>query len=335
MKRIGSTPVAFLGFLIALLLAGQVQGERAVTCPDGEHESDGHCCGEGAEWVPARQKCFCLEKSGCPEKSSANERGDDDSADNPQGKAPGEWVRIKGGVFMMGSPTNESGRLPNEVLHRVKITRDFMMQTTEVTQGQFVDVMGYNPSKSDTCGSSCPVEQLSWHEAARYCNYISELEGLDNCYVCNNSLNNARCDPNSTFESPFDCPGYRLPTEAEWEYAARAGTKSERYGELDEIAWHRGNSDRAPHKVGEKQPNDWGLYDILGNVFEWCHDFYQDEYPEGSATDPWGPESGAHRVLRGGSYFHPAKNSRAAPRTGGTPGSRIGLLGFRPVKSVL
>ncbi|MBM3903474.1 MAG: formylglycine-generating enzyme family protein [Verrucomicrobia bacterium] len=124
---------------------------------------------------------------------------------------------------------------------------------------------------------------------------------------------------------------YRLPTEAEWEYAARAGTTGARYGELDTIAWWYGNAGNQTHPVKQKAPNAWGLYDMLGNVWEWCSD-WSGEYPTGSVTDPTGPNSGSVRVIRGGSWSDGARDARSADRDGRVPGAR-GLLGFRPALS--
>jgi len=125
---------------------------------------------------------------------------------------------------------------------------------------------------------------------------------------------------------------YRLPTEAEWEYAARAGTTGARYGELDTIAWWKGNAGKQTHPVKQKAPNAWGLYDMLGNVWEWCSDWY-DDYPTGSVTDPTGPVSGSQRVLRGGSYQSISGGPRSADRSRDGPGAGGNDLGFRPALS--
>jgi formylglycine-generating enzyme required for sulfatase activity len=266
----------------------------------------------------------------------------------------------------MGSPSNEPGRYDDEVSHRVTITRDFWLQATEVTQGQFQDAMSYNPSFFPSCGRSCPVEQVNWHEAAAYCNALSSREGLGQCYTCSGSGREVSCDMSSRYSTPYTCPGYRLPTEAEWEHAARAGTATALYTGsinilgrknapvLDPIAWYGGNSGVSysggfdcsgwperqqnasscgTHPVRQKRPNSLGLYDILGNVFEWCHDWYG-AYPTGVETNPVGPGTGSVRVLRGGSWFNLARYVRAANRLGSTPGSRDNGIGFRPSRSL-
>ena len=292
-------------------------------CPRGQHASAGQCCPNGEEWVPALRGCVGV--GGSSPRSSGN-RG------RPQ--APGEWVRIKAGSFTMGSPSNERGRDDDERQHRVTITRDFEIQTTEVTQGQFQDVMGYNPSRFTSCGRECPVEQVSWDEAAAYCNALSERASLGQCYGCNGSGRDVTCSPSSRYSLPYVCPGYRLPTEAEWEYAARAGTTGSRYGNLNAVAWYSDNSESTTHRVGQKRASVWGLYDMLGNVLEWCHDWYGDDYPSGSVTDPTGSASGSRRVFRGGSWGNLARGTRAAYRSRNTPGYRHYYLGFRPSRSL-
>ncbi len=242
----------------------------------------------------------------------------------------------------MGSPPGEEGRDDNETQHEVTLTQDFEILATEVTQSEFEAVMGYNPSHFSGC-ADCPVEWVSWYEAAAYCNALSDAAGLDRCYVCSGSDEEVECEPGSSFTTPYDCTGYRLPTEAEWEYAARAGTTTATYnGDLDDIdcssavvdpiAWYCGNSDDTTHLVGTRGSNDWGLHDMLGNVWEWCHD-WDDVYPDGSVTDPWGPPSGSHRVIRGGSWNFLARLARAALRGRDRPAYRYDNVGFRPVRS--
>jgi formylglycine-generating enzyme required for sulfatase activity len=238
-------------------------------------------------------------------------------------------VRIKPGTFMMGSPEGEPDRDADEVQHRVTLTRDFLMQATEVTQGQYQEVMGYNPSRNSSCGGECPVESVSWHESAAYCNALSAREVLSSCYRCSGSGPSVTCEP---VGNPYQCAGYRLPTEAEWEYAARAGTTGPRYGDVNAVAWYDQNSGSTLHPVRQKQPNAWGLYDMLGNVWEWSHDWYTEN--PGGATDPWGPGAGSYRVVRGGSWLCDAGYVRAASRFRFTSGTRYNDLGFRPSKTV-
>lgn len=213
---------------------------------------------------------------------------------------PVNFVRIPAGEFMMGSLEGGEGRGVGETRHKVRITKSFNMMTTPVTQELWEAVMGINPSYFR--GSNLPVETICWGECQ---NFISRL----------NKVSNQK---------------FRLPTEAEWEYACRAGSDSPTYGELDEIAWHNGNSGQKTHPVGMKQPNAWGLYDMLGNVWEWCQDWYG-EYFGHDVIDPVGPSTGSTRVIRGGARLNSADFVRAACRDAYSPGVRDDYLGFRLV----
>ena len=223
----------------------------------------------------------------------------------------------------MGSPSSEEGRSDFEAQHQVTLTRGFYLQTTEVTQGEWQAVMGNNPSFFTSCGSDCPVEQVSWLDAVGYANALARAEGLSECYDRRGEVRGS--------ESIYDCAGYRLPTEAEWEYAARAGTTGSRYGALDQVAWYRGNSGWTTHAVGGLQSNAWGLYDMLGNVWEWTHDGHG--VYGGTTTDPAGALSGSSRVVRGSSWFFDASFVRSAYRSSFTPGSRSLTIGFRLARS--
>ncbi len=268
--------------------------------------------------------------------------------------APGDWVVIRAGEFEMGSSPFEAGRDTDEWLHDVTLTHDFVIQSTEVTQLEFATVMRYNPSyysdtgPGSTCGPDCPVEVVTWYEAAAYANALSEDEELPLCYECSGFPPSVTCELSPDFETPYDCPGYRLPTEAEWEYAARAGDSRATYnGNLDgghlecempntvlaPIAWFCGNGGDITHTVALRDPNDWNLYDMLGNVAEWCHDWY-DAYPRDPVTDPWGPVGGPARVLRGGSTASTAAWNRAAFRFLTEPTNRYIDLGFRVARTL-
>ena len=236
------------------------------------------------------------------------------------GAAPGGYVRIEPGSFTMGSPSSEAGRDSDETQHRVTITRPFYLKATEVTQGEWRAVMGSNPSNFSSCGDDCPVEQVSWQDAVKYCNALSKREGLEECYS------------GDRFKG-LSCKGYRLPTEAEWEYAARAGNTTATHGALDAIAWHSGNSRSKTHPVGKKRANAWGLYDMIGNVYEWTNDWYEEKYPGGAVSDPAGPGSGSGRVYRGGGWNCTARFCRAANRYRFVPGGRRFNLGLRAARS--
>ena len=250
---------------------------------------------------------------------------------------PDGYVRIEPGTFSMGSPVGEVGHEPDEPQHTVAITRAFCMGQTEVIQAAWSWEMGSNPSmyqglEEPGCesGSICadflnepgsfhPVERVSWDDVVLYANALSRREGLSECYA------------GSTL-SGLDCDGYRLPTEAEWEYAARGGSTEATYGPLDTVGWYNGNSGNRPHAVGMKTPNGFGLYDMLGNVREWTGDWYGD-YPR-RVPDPTGPTTGTQRVFRGGSWLGEALWARAADRGTEAPDGRYGNLGFRLVRTV-
>lgn len=262
---------------------------------------------------------------------------------------PDGFVLIPAGTFTMGSPSSESGRDNDETQHQVTLTRDFFVQAHEVTQSEWRVSMGNNPSYFTSCGDTCPVENVNWYEAVAYANALSRQEGLEACYDVSGETGTLGggcggerwCDGDFAYANVdfagLDCEGYRLPTEAEWEYAARAGTTTSRYcgsseSCLDGIAWYRDNSLETAHRVGGKDSNEWGLYDVLGNVWEWCWDRYGD-YPRGSVTDSLGPTSGSYRVIRGGSWINFAWTARAANRGYRGPGIRNFILGFRLARS--
>ena len=231
-------------------------------------------------------------------------------------------VSLPAGRFRMGSPAGEEGRDSDETHHEVVLSRGFLIGETEVTQAEYAAVVGANPSGFQDLDR--PVEQVSWFDAVSFCNALSRRVGLEKAYVVNGTQ--------VTWKG-LSCPGFRLPTEAEWEYACRAGTTGARYGDLDDVAWYDGNSRSTTHPVRRKQPNAWGLYDTLGNVFEWCWDWYA-SYPSGVVTDPVGPASGSGRVDRGGSWGYGAQYARAASRIIYDPDYRGDYLGFRLARSL-
>ena len=214
------------------------------------------------------------------------------------------FAYIPAGEFQMGNTDNGP-------IHTVRISQGFQMGTTEVTQGQWKAVMGALPSKCDYgeltgefLGDNKPIICVNWDDAQEF---VRQMNLKNDGYK------------------------YRLPSEAEWEYAARAGTTGEYAGYLDSMGWYDGNAGGHTHEVGTKSANGWGLYDMHGNVWEWCQDWYGN-YPSGSVTDPTGAASGSYRVNRGGSWGDAAAHARSAVRHGSTPSVRYGYVGFRVVR---
>ncbi|MDR1420351.1 MAG: SUMF1/EgtB/PvdO family nonheme iron enzyme [Treponema sp.] len=267
-------------------------------------------------------------------------------AARPAARPVPDMVRIQGGMFTMGSPASEPGRGDNELRHQVTVG-SFYMGKYEVTQREYAALMGNNPSNFK--GDTLPVEQVSWYDAVEYCNKRSILEGLAPAYT----INKGRRDPNN--QSGYDdlkwtvtwkgnANGYRLPTEAEWEYACRAGTTGP-FTTGNNITTDQANyNGNRPYNnnakgidrqktvnVGSFAPNAWGLHDMHGNVMEWCWDWHG-VYPGGTQTDPAGPSSGSNRVLRGGSWPSIAQALRSADRGSSTPAIWSRNFGFRLVR---
>jgi formylglycine-generating enzyme required for sulfatase activity len=243
--------------------------------------------------------------AGIPANLGKTEAGERISVTLP-GDVSIEFMPIPAGTFMMGTseaavifPTGApvSGKMleNDEVQHRATLTKSFCLGIYEVTQKQWRAVMGTNPSRFK--GDRRPMEKVSWDDAVEFCRGASELTGRK----------------------------FRLPTEAEWEYACRAGTTS---------AYNTGNNfvqaNFGTHEVGSYSPNAWGLYDMHGNVWEWCSDWYGD-YPTGSVSDPQGPENGSRRVLRGGSWVNLPRFCSSSSRGRHDPGARFDDFGFRVV----
>jgi len=237
-----------------------------------------------------------------------------------------QMIALPGGTFTMGQKDSEVDEPPHEVT-----LSPFAIDKFEVTQEEYEKVMGNNPSKVK--GNKNPVEQVRWSDAVRYCNERSRLEGLEPAYDL------------KTWTCRFEANGYRLPTEAEWEYAARAGaTSAYSFGdsdsELPKYAWFKTSSDGKPHPAGQRKPNAWGLHDMHGNVWEWCNDFYKvDYYPQSPAQDPKGPDTGDKKVLRGGCWNSTSDACRSAFRYNENPAYTdacfgYDIYGFRCVRSI-
>jgi len=238
----------------------------------------------------------------------------------------GVLIVARHGVPLFGG---EEGRWDDETQHEVVLSRGFLLGETPVTQAEYQAVTLSNPSEFSG-NPERPVENVSWLDAVGFCNALSRGLGLEEAYVVKGER--------VTWKG-LSCPGFRLPTEAEWEYACRAGATGARYGELDDVAWYDGNSGYGGNSGGEthavrgKQANAWGLYDTLGNVWEWCWDWYG-SYPQGVVTDPVGPASGSRRVDRGGSWGSGAQYARAANLNFYDPVYRNFYLGFRLARSL-
>ena len=228
-----------------------------------------------------------------------------------------KFVLIPSGTFTMGSPVDEPGRRWDERQHRVTLSKPLYLQATEVTQAQWMDIMGNNPSRSTLC-DDCPVEYVSWNECQEFIRRLNKREHTSK---------------------------YRLPTESEWEYACRVGTTTAfanggitnvKCGfdpNLDTIGWYCGNTGyKGTHPVAQKNSNAWGLYDMHGNVWEWCQDWYG-AYPNGSVTDPQGPSSGPGRIIRGGGWNGWARNLRSAERRYDYSPAPTNYLGFRLMRT--
>ena len=236
--------------------------------------------------------------------------------------------RIRSDVFVMGCQPGDTRCNEDEFPpHVVMLSRDFYFGTTEVTQELYEFITGKNPSRFRRCGASCPVENISFFDVVEFLNMLSDRESLSRCYVGK--------APDLRFVG-MDCPGYRLPSEAEWEYAARTTDSFLFSGgnNPDELAWHKGNAKERTHPVGQKKPNKFGLYDMSGNVLEWCTDWYW-EYSAENQTDPVRQEQTESKVGRGGSWFEDAMQSRTSERYYEDPKFQYDLLGFRIAQTIL
>ena len=333
-----------------------LDGTYTLTCPDGSSVVisdgadglDGLNGSDGTDGVDGQDAdpCVVVEHGDgtatitCPDGSSTTFIT---LPETPEG-----YVLVHAGEFLMGSPDTELTRESDETQHLVTLTRSFYVKMTEVTQGEWAELAtgrpDWNPTPShfSSCGAQCPVERVNWWEALHYANAKSEADGVTPCYIFSGCTSDRvgddrTCDSVSFQDiygdpvaTPLECAGYRLPTEAEWEFAYRAGTQTSYYsGEilvdtltctnpdpaLDAIAWYCVNAGSETHPVAGKAANGWGLFDMAGNVREWVWDTYDEtSHNSGARVDPVGDGGGLYTVVRGGGYGDGTRPGRAADR---------------------
>jgi len=262
---------------------------------------------------------------GCERKApDGSSKTASDAAGKTAGQSQGEMVQIAGGRFMMGDK-DEVDAPPHEV-----VVAPFYMDKHLVTQEHYQKIMGNNPSRWKA--DKNPVEQVRWSDAVKFCNARSRAEGFQPCYDL------------ETWQCNFEANGYRLPTEAEWECACRAGTQTTYFfgndnSKLGDYAWFDKNAGGHPQPVAQKRPNPWGLYDVVGNVWQWCNDFYQvDYYQQSPQENPRGPKEGENKVVRGGAWKFSGDNCRSGYRYNEAPGYvdvcfGYDIYGFRCVRN--
>ncbi len=285
-----------------------------------------------------------------PIEERCNGADDDCDGEVDEDTAPDGWSCLAPGSFRMGSPDSELGRSDGERDHEVRLTRPLLVATTEVTREDWAAHLEQDPSPVRCEG--CPAQGMTWHEALAYCNALSVAAGLEPCYrdqergyVYNASDASDAKEPE--WANGLDCEGFRLPTEAEWEYLARAGTGTpyssgnNRVTSCDEdedllpVAWYCANSGDAPKVVGEKEPNAWGLHDVHGNLWEWTWDSWRDHLPSDSRTDPvFHNDEDDRHVIRGGAFDAAAAACRSAARGAANREERRAHVGLRPVRTV-
>lgn len=328
-----------LGFALALLSfamsakAGSIGNYTGCKSLKGERAACEKCVGGGNFYQPGTG---CGSTEGM-HKSVATKKIPPPPKPSAMPKTGTEYVTITPKPFAIGSKdtdANSDSMKDNFKGVMVTLTHPFMMKTTEVTQGEWYFVTGnLTPSYDRECGLDCPVAQVSWKLITQYLNQLSKKEGLEQCYTFKNEL--------IQWPKGYECTGYRLPTDAEWEYAARGSKDEAVYGDLDAIAWYQGNADNKPHQVGKKQKNDFGLFDMLGGVAEFCFDGEDNNPYTADVTDPiiGGkdlPESGSgtNRMLRGGGWRDAKAYVRATYRNQLFVGGDDVAAGFRPVRTV-
>jgi formylglycine-generating enzyme required for sulfatase activity len=343
--------------------------EGACVCQpacDGKACGDDGCDGVCGTCVGAQDLCVegaCVCQPACDGKACGDDGCNGECGACAAGKVCiqgaclGTYVLVDPGPFSMGTPPAELCRDADENQHAVTLTQPFLIKTTEVTQAEWVKTMGggFDQFGFPNCGPKCPAEMIDWFEAVTYCNKLSAAEGLEPCYVISGK--------EVAWPKGILCKGYRLPTEAEWELAARAGTETPFYAGqnktcgveedpvLKTISWYAWNAlvkwagcydlsgiggpaCAGAHPVGLKAPNPKGLYDMSGNVWEWTWDWYSATYDVLAAVDPTGPAVGTDRAMRGGAWTMKASSHRSGNRGYGKPEEAHHALGLRPVRTL-
>ena len=320
------------------------------------NRDEGHTPGECSDGADNDgDSLFDCEDPDCASASDCLEGDDDDSggSDDDDATAPcpeamsAQGIDLVGfcaGSFEMGCTEGQTNCQPDESpAHSVSLSRDFWLGATEITQGQWQALLANNPSDNIDCGTNCPVEQVNWFEAAFLANELSAAEGLPQCYTFGDCTGTAgtglEClsvTVTASSGSPYDCEGYRLPTEAEWEYAARAGGDLLYAGSnnIEDVGWYDANSNSASQPVAGRDPNAAGLWDMSGNVWEWTWDAYDaNYYTEELHVDPLGPASTELRTYRGGAWYAPAEFLRVSVRNHSYPNSTSHGHGVRVART--